>query len=106
MISMTRIKHFSQRSAREFKPKRIILFGSYAEGSPTQDSDVDMLVVMPFEGRSVEKSVEIRMKLLPDFPLDLLVRTPENIEQRLSMVDFFMHGIIHKGKVLYEIHNP
>jgi predicted nucleotidyltransferase len=106
MISMTRIKHFSQRIAREFKPKRIILFGSHANGRPTPDSDVDMLVVMPFEGRAVEKSVEIRMKLLPDFPLDLLVRTPENIEQRLSMGDFFMHDIIHKGKVLYETHNP
>ena len=103
---MTRIKNFSQRIANEFKPDRIILFGSYAGGKPTQDSDVDMLVIMPFTGKSVEKSVEIRMKLLPDFPLDLLVRTPENIEHRLSMGDFFMHDIIHKGKVLYEIHNP
>jgi len=52
---MTRIKHFSQRIAREFKPDRIILFGSHANGMPTQDSDVDMLVIMPFEGRAVKK---------------------------------------------------
>jgi len=61
---------------------------------------------MPFDGRPAEKSVEIRMKLRPDFPLDLLVRTPENIQHRLSMGDFFMHDIIRKGTVLYETHNP
>lgn len=105
MITMTQITNFTQRIAKEFKPNRIILFGSYAAGNPTPDSDVDILVEMPFEGRPVEKSVEIRMKLLPDFPLDLFVRTPESIQQRISMGDFFMRDILDKGKVLYETHN-
>lgn len=104
MISMTKIETFSRRIAAEFKPHRIILFGSYAGGKPTPDSDVDLLVIMPFTGRPVEKSVGIRMKLLPDFPLDLLVRTPDNVRQRLTMGDGFMKDILHNGKVLYETH--
>jgi uncharacterized protein len=102
---MNQIKDFSRRVAKEFRPHRIILFGSYADGKPTPDSDVDLLVIMPFEGRPVEKSVEIRMKLMPHFPPDILVRTPENIEHRLSMGDFFMQDILRKGRILYEAHN-
>ncbi len=102
MITMNQIKNFSRRVAKEFKPHRIILFGSYANGKPTPDSDVDLLVVMPFEGRATEKSVEIRMKLMPHFPLDILVRTPENIEHRISMGDFFMQDILRQGRILYE----
>ena len=105
MITMNQIEDFSRRIAKEFEPHRIILFGSYADGKPTPDSDVDLLVIMPFEGRPVEKSVEIRMKLLPEFPLDILVRTPENIEHRLSMGDFFMQDILRKGRILYEAHH-
>ncbi len=100
MITMNQIEDFSRRIAKEFEPHRIILF---ADGKPTPDSDVDLLVVMPFEGRPVEKSVEIRMKLMPEFPLDILVRTPENIEHRLSMGDFFMRDILWKGRILYEM---
>jgi len=102
MITMNQIEDFTDRIAREFEPQQIILFGSYANGKPTPDSDVDMLVIMPFEGRPTEKSVEIRMKLMPHFPLDLLVRTPENIEHRLYMGDFFMQDILREGIILYE----
>jgi len=105
MISMSQIEDFGISIAREFRPHRIILFGSYADGKPTPDSDVDLLVVMPFEGRPAEKSVEIRMKLMPHFPLDILVRTPENIRHRLSMGDFFMQDILRKGRILYEAHH-
>ena len=50
MIEMDRIESFSNRIAQEFRPERIILFGSYAYGEPTEDSDVDLLVIMPFRG--------------------------------------------------------
>ena len=68
----------------------------------TADSDVDVLVVMPFEGRSVDKSVEIRLKTNPSFPLDLLVRTPETVRQRIAMGDNFLRDILRNGRVLYE----
>lgn len=102
MISMRSIREFSGRVAAEFSPERIVLFGSYASGNPTPDSDVDLLIVMPFEGRSVNKSVEMRIKLHPPFPVDLIVRTPEAVRQRLAMGDTFIRDILSDGKVLYE----
>ena len=86
----------------EFKPRKVVLFGSYAYGTPRPDSDVDLLVVMPLKGTPVDKSVEMRLKLQPQFPLDLLVRTPAKIRERLAMGDDFVKDIFDKGKVLYE----
>jgi predicted nucleotidyltransferase len=105
MVAMNRIEEFGRLIGREFGAERVILFGSYARGQVTDDSDVDLLVIIPFEGRSVDKSVEIRMKLRPQFPVDLLVRTPEKVRQRIEMGDGFMREIFEEGKVLYEADN-
>ena len=105
MVAMNQIEEFGQGIGREFGAERVILFGSYARGAVTDDSDVDLLVIIPFEGRSVDKSVEIRLKLRPQFPIDLLVRTPENVRQRIEMGDGFMREIVEEGKVLYEADN-
>ena len=104
---MTRkqIVQFGRRLAEEFRPKKIILFGSYAYGRPRPGSDVDLLVVMPLHGDPVDKSVEMRMKLRPRFPLDLLVRSPAKIKERLAMGDDFIKDIFDNGKVLYEAPN-
>lgn len=102
MITQKQIKDFGWRLAREFQPRKVVLFGSYAYGKPSPDSDVDILVVMPLNGNPVDKSVEMRLKLQPRFPLDLLVRTPAKIKERLAMGDDFIKDIIDKGKVLYE----
>lgn len=102
MVSMSSIREFSRQIAAEFHPERIVLFGSYASGSPTPDSDVDLLVVMPFEGKSVNQSVEMRVRLRPQFPVDLIVRTPQAVQQRLDMGDTFIRDILSDGKVLYE----
>ena len=102
MISQNQIAQFGQRLAAMFHPERIVLFGSYAYGSPGPDSDVDILVVMPLQENPIDKSVEMRMKLRPSFPLDLLVRTPSKIRERLAMGDDFIREILEKGKVLYE----
>ena len=105
MVAMKEIREFSRCIAREFRPERVVLFGSYATGSATEDSDVDLLVVLPHRGEAVHKSVEIRRKLRPHFPLDILVRTPEKVRQRLAMGDTFMRDILENGKVLYEAHD-
>jgi predicted nucleotidyltransferase len=99
---MNRIEEFGRRIGREFGAEKVILFGSYAGGAVTEDSDVDLLVIGPFEGRSVDKSVEIRMKAKPGFPVDLLVRTPEKVQKRIEMGDSFMREILQEGKILYE----
>ena len=105
MVAMNEIQEFGRRIGSEFGAQKVVLFGSYAKGTVTGDSDVDILVIVPFEGRSVDKSVEIRMKLRPGFPLDLLVRTPEKVRQRIDMGDGFMQEILQEGKVLYEADN-
>ena len=96
------IKQLCEQIAREFKPEKIILFGSHAYGKPQWDSDVDLLVIMPFTGRHTTKAIEILNRLNPTTALDLLVRTPEHVAKRLEMGDFFMREIIERGKLIYE----
>jgi len=105
MVAINKIKQFSRQIGEQFGAERVILFGSYAQGEITADSDVDLLVIGPFKGRSVDKSVEIRMKLRPQFSVDILVRTTEKVRQRVKMGDCFMQEILEKGKVLYEADN-
>jgi predicted nucleotidyltransferase len=101
-ISKRAIHAFARQVAKEFKPDKIILFGSYAYGKPNEDSDVDILIVMPFVGRSAKKATEIWMATQPKFPIDILVRTQEQINTRVELGDFFMRRIINRGKALYE----
>jgi len=105
MVAIETIREFSEQIGREFGAERVVLFGSYARGTVTEDSDVDLLVICAFEGKSVDQSVKIRMKLRPQFPMDLLVRTPEKVRQRIEMGDDFMREILEEGKVLYEADN-
>lgn len=102
MATMKEIRRFGRDIGREFHPERVILFGSHAQGVPSPDSDVDLLVILRDGDKPIEKSVEIYLKLRPPFPIDLLVRTPEKVQERLAMGDDFMREILEKGKVLYE----
>ncbi len=102
MIDKEDIVALAERIAHEFAPERIILFGSYAYGTPTADSDVDLLVVLPFEGSHRRKAIEIKHRADVLFPLHLLARTPETICQRLEWGDFFLREIIDRGRTLHE----
>jgi predicted nucleotidyltransferase len=101
MVSLAEIKAVAERIGRDFRPRKVILFGSYACGKPTGDSDVDLLVIMPLRGDPVYKSVEIALAARPGFPMDLLVRTPAEVRKRLAWNDSFIRDIMEKGKVLY-----
>ncbi|MDD5458953.1 MAG: nucleotidyltransferase domain-containing protein [Phycisphaerae bacterium] len=105
MVAISKIKKFGRQIGGQFGAEQVILFGSYAHGMATEDSDVDLLVIGPFKGRHVDKSVEIRMKLQPKFPVDILIRTLEKVIQRIKMGDCFMREIVEEGKVLYEADN-
>jgi len=102
MISRQAIRKFANQVARRFKPARIILFGSYAYGKPTPDSDVDLLVVMPCKRRPLDAAMDVRLAVDAGFPLDLIVRTPAQLRRRLALGDFFLREIMDKGIVLYE----
>lgn len=102
MVDMDSIHTLVERIVQAYHPERVVLFGSYAYGMPTLDSDVDLLVVLPFEGKGARKAVEILNMVHPEFPVDLLVRTPEQLRQRLAWHDFFLREVLEKGKTLYE----
>ena len=102
MVAMSEITEFARRVAEEFKPHRIILFGSHASGSADADSDVDLLVVMPYEDKSWYAATAIRERVRPGFPLDLLVRSPGEVGERLELGDPFFLEIADQGRVLYE----
>lgn len=106
MVSRHAIRKFAGEVARLFKPDRIILFGSYAYGNPTPDSDVDLLVVIPYDRRQGRVALRILEAVDHRFPLDLLVRTPFEVKQRLRWRDCFMEEVLEKGKVLYEAAHP
>ncbi|MGH9843788.1 MAG: nucleotidyltransferase domain-containing protein [Blastocatellia bacterium] len=88
--------------AEEFKPEKIILFGSHAYGKPTEISDVDLLVVMPYEGSCFQQATKISRYLKLPIPMDLLVHTPEYIRYRLEIGDRFIQEILDKGRIMYE----
>ena len=105
MVSTDKIRNFAQQIGHTFHPEKVLLFGSFARGGQTIDSDVDLLIVMNFTGKAHQIATQIRSKLRPDFPVDLLVRTPAQIRQRLDMGDCFIKEITQKGSVLYEAAN-
>ncbi len=102
MVSLSDIQSIASEIARRFHPNKILLFGSYAYGKPTPDSDVDLLVTMRTPLRPVEQASRIRKEVDFPFPVDLLVRTPEQIDKRLAMGDGFIRDVTCRGKVLYE----
>jgi HEPN domain-containing protein/predicted nucleotidyltransferase len=94
------IRQLAGEIAQKFQPERIILFGSHAYGTPHEDSDVDMLVIMPARNE-LDQAVKISLAIDAPFSLDLIVRTPTDLERRLREGDHFLREIIARGKVLY-----
>ena len=86
-----------------FQPDKIILFGSHAWGAPTTYSDVDILVIMDVDGSPIRKEAQISKVVRPKLvPMDIIVRTPEQIQYRLKIGDPFIGRIMKEGQVLYE----
>jgi predicted nucleotidyltransferase len=102
MVTPEQILDLNDQLVRQFRPKRVILFGSYAFGQPNDDSDVDLLVILGFAGEGFRKAAQIRSSLPAHFPIDLLVRTPATLRRRLKQNDFFLKEVIEKGIVLYD----
>lgn len=93
-----------ERIVSELKPEKIILFGSYAYGNPTPDSDVDLLVIMKTKAKEIDRFVAVSNVLYPrQFPVDILVKTPREIDaESRKKGNFFLREILKRGKVLYE----
>lgn len=102
MIDKSRIREYAGAIGGRFHPRKVILFGSYARAEATEDSDVDLLVVMDHgKRRNVEQAIAIRLEHDAPFPMDLLVRRPDEVAERLAMNDTFLKDVIESGEVLY-----
>jgi predicted nucleotidyltransferase len=100
-IPLRVIRRYAREVAERFRPDKVILFGSYAYGTPHRDSDVDLLVVIPARNQ-LDQAYKIRRTVPALFPMDLIVRTPKNMQGRLEEGESFLAEIVSKGKVLCE----
>ncbi|RJP74481.1 MAG: nucleotidyltransferase domain-containing protein [Candidatus Zixiibacteriota bacterium] len=92
----------ARRLADTWKPEKIILFGSYARGNPTPDSDVDLLVIMEYSGRKWEVIHRMRQSLADfDVPKDIVIRTPAEVERFGRFVGTILYPALKEGQVLY-----
>jgi predicted nucleotidyltransferase len=90
------------------EPERIVVFGSRARGNAGPDSDLDILVIMESDKREVDRIRDVdrlvRRYRLPPYmmPMDILVKTPAEVRERLAMGDQFLGQILVDGKTAYE----
>ena len=99
---MRAIRDLVERIARECDPERIVLFGSHAYGSPRGDSDVDLLVLTETHGQPVREAIRLRRAARAAFPLDLVVRDPEDARRRYAAWDPVIREALDRGLTVYE----
>ncbi len=96
------INNLVSQITRSFKPEKIILFGSHAYGKAQPDSDIDLMVIMKTRKNTLDAAAAVRQAIEHTYPIDIIVRTPAQIKQRLKWGDSFIRQIMEKGKVVYE----
>jgi predicted nucleotidyltransferase len=98
------IQSIVQTIVTGYSPIKIILFGSYAYGMPTEGSDIDLLIIKETDKRPIDRWMEVK-RLLRDQNRDVsvspLVYTSEELSERVAIKDFFIKEVLEKGKVLY-----
>lgn len=104
MIERKIINQMVEKIVKEYQPKKVILFGSYAYGAPTEDSDIDLLIIKDTDKRRIDRWVEVK-RILRDLSGNLAVSpfvyTENEIKERTAIKDFFIEEILQKGEVLY-----
>jgi uncharacterized protein len=102
-ISETTIHEVVHRLVNEFNPEQVILFGSYAWGTPSEDSDLDLLVIVPQSdvrpSRRAMRAHRCLRGLLA--PMDVLVKTREEMDRFGRVPASLEAEILERGKVLY-----
>jgi len=107
IVTNSLIKSIVMKITQHFNPYKIILFGSRVWGEPKAWSDIDLLIIMDYEGYSSQIAAQISIIAKPRYvPMDILVRTPREVAERLSQGDSFMKRILEEGRILYEKAGP
>lgn len=102
-VPLDAIHTLAKKIVEKFAPEKIILFGSHAYGHPQASSDVDLLIVMKTELTPRAQRLQIARSLSPrPFGLDILVRTPADLERRIALGNFFLREVVRNGKGIYE----
>jgi len=103
MIGEDKISEIVKKIASGYKPDKIILFGSYASGKPTENSDIDLLVIKDTDSPRPQRTIKVRKMLYGSMvPIDLIVYTPKEIEESKKNSYSFVSEILKTGIVLYE----
>ena len=98
------VKVLVQKIVDNYKPEKVILFGSLARGNFKKDSDIDLLIIKnsdkkrPFRIKDVFAAIR---GIERRHSLDAIVYTPEELEKRLFLGDYFINRILAEGKVVY-----
>jgi predicted nucleotidyltransferase len=99
---LTGIRNVTRQIVQQFHPQKVILFGSYAYGQATRDSDVDLLVVMDTDESPLHMAAKIAAAIEHPFPLDIVVRTPVEFASAVHRKGVFATEVATKGITLYE----
>ena len=103
MIELTKIDDIVARIALKFNPDKIILFGSYASGTPNNDSDIDLLVIQDTDLPRHKRSFDIQKLLIGSMiPMDILVYTNNEFEKEKNEKYSFINSALKTSKILYE----
>ena len=103
MIGKDKISEIVGKIASGYNPEKIILFGSYANGNPDENSDLDLFIIKETNLSRPERTVQVRKMLYgARIPIDLIVYTPKEIEESRDNIFSFVHEVLNTGKTLYE----
>ncbi len=92
----------TKKIVKEYQPEKVILFGSYAWGTPHAESDIDLFLVKKSGERRIERERDVQRILWgSNMPIDTIVYTPQEVQKRLDVGDFFIEKIVRDGKILY-----
>jgi uncharacterized protein len=102
MVATEGIQNLVDEIARLARPERVILFGSHASGTAYEHSDVDLMIVMDYQGTAIDRAMEIWNAVRPAFPVDLILRRPGELEEEYRLFDPLARAAVDGGRILYE----
>ncbi len=111
MVTQQQLDEIVRILVSECRPEKIILFGSYAKGSANEESDLDLAIVKKTDLPKFKRAIEFQKALRAGgrkwfFPMDILVYTPEEMEDWKNDQYSLVHEILNSGKTLYESPQP